>query len=215
MTAPDYPVQSPGSADLEDRVRHDADQIAETARRDLHDATDEVKKQAAALGDEVRHQARNAAESARNIAEEQKELLVEQVSGVSHALGKAADELEEEGQSGAGLARVIADSAERLTSTLRDNDLDGMLEKAQSFGRRQPVAFMGAAMLLGFAASRFVGASAARVSSREASAGSLDSTRSSSSIGSTPAVPAAPATSATPSSSSAVTRTEGGNDAGY
>ena len=213
MTAPDYPVQSATDTGLDDRVRRDTDKVSETARRDLHDVADEVKKQGTALGEEARHQVENAAESARNMAAEQKDLLVGQMDGVTNALGKAANELEQEGQSGAQFARMIADSAERLTSTLRENDLDSMLGKAQDFGRRQPVAFMGAAALLGFAASRFVGASASRASARSTSA-----TRPS--VPATPAAPS-PAGSSTIGSGSAVDSTSrtpqvgGGNDAGY
>ena len=57
---------------------------------------------------------------------------------------------------------MIADNAEKLSSLVRDNDVDQLLAIAQDFGRRQPVAFLGAAALLGFAASRFVTASAQR-----------------------------------------------------
>jgi hypothetical protein len=64
---------------------------------------------------------------------------------------------------------MIADNAEKLSAAIRDNDVDQLLGMAQDFGRRQPVAFMGAAALLGFAASRFVTASAKRRSDQAAS----------------------------------------------
>ena len=64
----------------------------------------------------------------------------------------------------------VADGAAKLTTTVRDNDVDQILSMAQDFGRKQPAAFMGAAALLGFAASRFLLASASRRSDRQVSA---------------------------------------------
>ena len=45
---------------------------------------------------------------------------------------------------------------------MRNRDVDDLIAMAEDFGRRQPVAFMGAAALAGFLASRFLLASAKR-----------------------------------------------------
>jgi len=45
---------------------------------------------------------------------------------------------------------------ERLSGTLRNKDLDGMVRDAESFARRQPLVFFGAAMAAGFLAVRFL-----------------------------------------------------------
>jgi hypothetical protein len=57
---------------------------------------------------------------------------------------------------------MIADNAERLSGAIRDKSVDQLIGMAQDFGRKQPAAFIGAAALLGFVASRFVMASASR-----------------------------------------------------
>jgi hypothetical protein len=88
--------------------------------------------------------------------------LAEQVGGVAEAIGKAASDLEQSNGPSAQYARMIADNAEKLSSVIRDNDVDQLLGMAQDFGRRQPALFVGAAALLGFAASRFVLASSKR-----------------------------------------------------
>lgn len=162
MSAPDFPSQSVTGTEAEDRIRHDAADLADTARHDLADAASQVKHEAAAIGEEARAQLEQATDKAKGMAEEQKQLLVDQLDGVSSSLGKVAGELEEKGEGTAQYVRMIADGADKLTSTVRDNNIDDIMAIAEDFGRKQPVAFMGAAALLGFVASRFMVASASR-----------------------------------------------------
>jgi hypothetical protein len=158
MSAPDYPNQPNASTGTES----DVGRIAETARADVADAVEEVKQNAAALGEEAKAQLEEATRKAKGMADEQKSLLVGQIGGVSDALNKVADELETKGDASGGYVRFIADGASNLTNAIKDNDVDDLIAMAQDFGRKQPVAFLGAAALLGFAASRFVLASASR-----------------------------------------------------
>jgi hypothetical protein len=81
---------------------------------------------------------------------------------------RVATDLEGQNASSASYARMIADGATKISSTVRDNDVDAIFSMAQDFGRKQPAAFIGAAALLGFAASRFLMASAKRESGRVA-----------------------------------------------
>lgn len=159
MSAPDHPVSNDLSPE---RIRADAASLADTAQTDLSHLGEEVKEQAAALGEEARSQLADATEKAKGLAGDQKALLAEQLGGVSGALQKVAGELESSGDAGGRYVRMIADGADKLTATVRDNDVDKIIGIAQDFGRKQPVAFMGAAALLGFVASRFVMASASR-----------------------------------------------------
>lgn len=161
MSAPDFPSQS-SSKDLEDRLRNDAADVETTARHDIKEVGDELKHEANALAREARDQVEQVTEKAKGLAEEQKQALVNQLDGVSTSLDKVAGELEGKGESSAHYVRMVADGASRLTSTVRDNSVDDILAIAEEFGRKQPAAFMGVAALLGFAASRFVGASASR-----------------------------------------------------
>lgn len=162
MSAPDnlYKNNAPGTPT--EPETGDETRLAETARTDLADLGEEVSQQAAALGEEAQAQVGELAEKAKGMAGEQKDLLASHLGGVSEALTKVAGELEGSNQAGGQYVRMVADGAERLTSTLRDNSVDDILAIAQDFGRKQPVAFLGLAALLGFAASRFVSASAHR-----------------------------------------------------
>lgn len=161
MSAPDNLYQS-NTAGTQSEPDTDEARLAETAKTDLKDLGDEVSQKAAALGEEAKAQVGELAEKAKGMAGEQKDLLASQISGVSEALQKVAGELETNSDTSAHYVRMMADGAQRLTSTLKDNSVDDILSIAQDFGRKQPVAFLGLAALLGFAASRFVAASASR-----------------------------------------------------
>jgi len=140
----------------------DTADLAETARQDLGDLGSELKEQVGTLKEEAAAQLEDVTAKAKSLASEQKDLLSEQVGGIVEAIEKVAGELEGNDASSAGYARMVADGAKKLSSTIKDNDVDSILHMAQDFGREKPVAFMGAAALLGFAASRFVLASASR-----------------------------------------------------
>jgi hypothetical protein len=160
MSAPDNLYQSNSGTIQPDSG--DDTPLTETAKTDLADLGAEVSQQAAALGEEAKAQVDELAEKAKGMAGEQKDLLAKQLGGVSDALQKVAGELETNSETSAHYVRMVADGAQRLTGTLRDNSVDDILGIAQDFGRKQPAAFLGLAALLGFAASRFVSASAQR-----------------------------------------------------
>jgi ElaB/YqjD/DUF883 family membrane-anchored ribosome-binding protein len=122
----------------------------------------EAKAQGALLAEQAKTQLSQATDKARDMANDEKQLLAAQVGGVADAMGKVADELETSNGASSQYARMIADNAERLSTTIRDKSIDDLLGMAQDFGRKQPAAFVGAAALLGFVASRFVMASAKR-----------------------------------------------------
>jgi hypothetical protein len=143
-------------------LKTDAGAIAGEAKSVLGQVSDEAGAQISQLADQAKAQVSVATEKVKGVAAEQKDLLAAQVGGVADAMQRVAADLEASGGASAPYARMIADNAEQLSSTIRDNDVDQIMTKAQDFGRRQPVAFMGAAALLGFAASRFLLASANR-----------------------------------------------------
>ena len=54
------------------------------------------------------------------------------------------------------MAEWAADGLERVSSTLRTKDLNGMVRELESFARSQPVAFFVCAAAAGFLATRFL-----------------------------------------------------------
>ena len=154
--------------DAEQALRADAKAVLDTAKGEFDKIAEEATGQASDLVDQAKAQIADVTEKAKGLAAEQKDLLAGQIGGVADAMERVAKDLEGSNASSASYARMIADGASRISATVRDNDVEAILSMAQDFGRKQPAAFIGAAALLGFAASRFLLASAEREEQRVA-----------------------------------------------
>ena len=161
-SGPQSETSSVGTAVGHDALKRDARAVVDEAQNVAADVTSEASAQIEQLTGQAKEQLAQATDRVRGIASEQKDLLAAQVGGVADAMERVASDLESNNGASARYARMIADNAERLSSSIRDNSVDQLVGMAQDFGRRQPAAFIGAAALLGFAASRFLMASASR-----------------------------------------------------
>jgi uncharacterized phage infection (PIP) family protein YhgE len=121
---------------------------------------------------EVKEQASNVAESARDLAsqtgekllnsmEEQKAAGADFVSGVAGAIRRAANEFDKDVPQAAQYIRLAADQIGTVSDAFRRRDLNQLVADVQGFARRQPTAFLGAAVLAGFTAVRFLKTSTA------------------------------------------------------
>lgn len=93
---------------------------------------------------------------AQSLAERQKSLGAEQIDGVARAVHSAAREFEAEMPM---VARTVHDAAVRLdgaAESLRNQSAGEVLAGIERFAREQPALMFGAAILVGFAASRFL-----------------------------------------------------------
>ena len=127
-----------------------------------NDAVDKVKKSAADAADSLKTGAQNvaqkAATEASRYADQAKGAAADEVKGVASALRTAADEM----RSGSPQERTISQIAEGLadvSDSMRDKDLGEMVGAVSDFARHNPLAFLGGAVLIGFAATRFAKAS--------------------------------------------------------
>ena len=163
-TGPDANADQVGKPTVPDGETLKAD--ANALRREVEDVagkvTAEAKDQVGQLADQAKAEVDKATQKVKGIAAEQKDFLAAQIGGVADAMERVAADLEASNGSSAHYARIIADNAEKLSDTVRDKDVEQILGMAEDFGRRQPAAFIGAAALLGFAASRFLLASRKR-----------------------------------------------------
>lgn len=159
---PDRTEESP-DRDLSSRIQADGSALAEGAKRDMDNVSRQAAADARALKREAGEQVAAATEKAKSFAGEQKDFLAGQIDGISNAVSMVASELDQSDQK--VVARYARDIASGLSSAARhvqDNDVDQLMAKGQNFGRQQPLAFLGAAALAGFLASRFAMASAQR-----------------------------------------------------
>jgi ElaB/YqjD/DUF883 family membrane-anchored ribosome-binding protein len=149
----------------QDQLSSDANDLADTAKQTLAAVKDEAAEQFDNIKAEAQDQLATATDKAKSFAGEQKDAAGEQLGSVASAISKVADELQDQPVV-AGYAHDLADGIQRVSDTVKTRNVDELLAMAEDFGRSQPVAFLGAAALAGFVASRFVLSSANRRTSR-------------------------------------------------
>ena len=122
-----------------------------------------------------------ASQNVQDVKQTAKQQIAQQKDGAADTLGSFAGALrkaahESDGGGAAGMADWAADGLERVSATLRSNDLNGMVRQVESFARSQPVAFFFAAAAAGFLATRFVKAGVQSETAATSAAGALDKT---------------------------------------
>ena len=108
----------------------------------------------------------NVKEQARNFAEQQKEAGAEQIGNMAGAIHDAAHELEGQMPKAASYVHDAASRLESAAESLRERNIDEIVQNLGSFARSQPAAFFGGAVLAGFALSRFLKSSSTSQTSR-------------------------------------------------
>ena len=100
---------------------------------------------------------------ARSLADQQKQAAVGRVEGIAHALRTASDELRDQGQPMvAEYSRYAAEGLESMARSLDRREVGDFVDGIEQFARERPVAFLGGAMVAGFALARFMKSSSAR-----------------------------------------------------
>lgn len=131
------------------------------------DATATAREHVERAGEELRARAGHAVDTAKEsiVAESTvaKDTTASELSRTARALHRAAGDL---GTDGSGRSHVpqsllneAANGLDELARSLQGKSVGEMVGDLSAFGRRNPVAFMGAAALAGFALGRFARAS--------------------------------------------------------
>jgi hypothetical protein len=132
-----------------------ASSMAGSATQVVREAASEVSEQATTVADSAKDLASKASETLLNSVEEQKAAGADFVSGMAGALRRAANEFGEVPQA-AQYIRLAANQIDTVSDAFRKRDLNQLVSDVQGFARRQPTAFLGIAVLAGFAAVRFL-----------------------------------------------------------
>jgi hypothetical protein len=136
-----------------DAFRNESPPPLGTSRGAAEDVQQVTREQAGALWNDAK-------ETARAKLGDQQRSAASGLSDFAGALRKAAHEVGRDKEASAGhYAELAADGLERVAGTLRSKELNAMVHDVESFARRQPVAFIGAAIAVGFLAVRFLKAS--------------------------------------------------------
>jgi hypothetical protein len=146
----DEPQSQPGPRD----EKGGFDQLGDRAREAgaaVKDMAQDASTRGAALAGEVAGSVKDQVLSA---AEEGKDGIAGRLEDMAGAVHRSGEELEGQQDWLAQLVERGADELGNLASTVRSNDLRGLIGKLQDMARRQPVLFVGAAMAAGFASAR-------------------------------------------------------------
>jgi ElaB/YqjD/DUF883 family membrane-anchored ribosome-binding protein len=119
--------------------------------------TEGAKQQVQEKAQEAQRQARSRV---REQVDQRSTQAGEQLRSSAQALRETSERLRDQGQDApAQAARRMAEQAERVGGYLRESDADRILNDAEDFGRRRPLAVVGIGLFVGFAASRLLKAS--------------------------------------------------------
>jgi hypothetical protein len=125
--------------------------------------TDRARRKAGEMMHQAEESARDMGERARSAVDQQKDAAAGRIEGVAHALRSASDDLEHRGQPMvAEYSRQVAEGLESMANWVSRRNIDDMVGGIEDFARQRPVAFMGGAMVAGFALARFMKSSSAR-----------------------------------------------------
>jgi hypothetical protein len=135
-------------------------------------AADAVKTQAGNLTEQAKDVASDAGEKLRATVTEQKAAGADYVGNVANIIRRTAYEFDSDIPQAGHYIRKAAAQLENVSDAMRNRDMSEIVGNVQDFARKQPTAFFGAAVLLGFAAVRFMksgtanGSSAAKITTQ-------------------------------------------------
>ena len=119
-------------------------------------AADAVKNQAGNLTEQAKEVASDAGEKLRATVTEQKAAGADYVGNVANIIRRTAYEFDGDIPQAGHYIRKAATQLENVSDAMRNRDMSEIVGSVQDFARKQPTAFFGAAVLLGFAAVRFL-----------------------------------------------------------
>jgi len=119
-------------------------------------ATDAVKTQAGNLKEQAKEVASDAGDKLLASVSEQKAAGADYVGNVASIIRRTAYEFDSDIPQAGHYIRKAAAQLENVSDAMRNRDMSEIVGNVQNFARKQPTAFFGAAVLLGFAAVRFL-----------------------------------------------------------
>jgi hypothetical protein len=120
------------------------------------DVTKLAKENAAQIGDAARDLARNAKDKLGDAATQRKSIGANYIGSLAQATGQAAHAFDNDLPTAAHYIRQASEQIQGVADTVRDRDVRELVGEVQDFARKQPTLFFGGAVILGFAALRFL-----------------------------------------------------------
>ena len=137
-------------------IRTSSGDFTKQARDLAGDAAAAIKSQADNLTDTAKGFVSDAGEKLRDGVNDQKALGADYVQGVAGMIRRSASEFDNDLPQASHYIRKAASQLEGVSDAMRNHDMSEIVGSVQDFARKQPTAFFSAAVLVGFAAVRFV-----------------------------------------------------------
>ena len=157
-TSPMRPQSNGPAASAQDVVGKARDfgrEIKGQATELTKNAGEVVKTQAANLAESAKDVAVDAGERLRTSVRDQKAAAADYVGNVANIVRRTAYEFDADIPQAGHYIRKAAGQLDNVSQAMRNRDLSEIVGNVQDFARKQPTAFFGAAVLIGFAAVRF------------------------------------------------------------
>jgi gas vesicle protein len=119
-------------------------------------ATETVKSQAGNLTEQAKEVASDAGEKLLTAVSDQKAAGADYVGNVANIIRRTAYEFDTDMPQAGHYIRKAAAQIENVSEAMRNKNMSEIVGNVQDFARKQPTAFFGAAVLVGFAAVRFL-----------------------------------------------------------
>ena len=137
-----------------------AKDVALDVKAQAADLTDGVtraaKENISQLGDAAMDFANSAKGKVEEAAAQRKSLGADYIGSIAQATGRAANEFDAELPQAAHYIRQASEQIQGVADTVRHKDVRELVGEVQEFAKRQPTLFFGGAVVLGFAALRFL-----------------------------------------------------------
>ena len=128
---------------MKDKRDGDGDQEKQDSSRDMTEKADELLDAAKKRG--------------RGLLDHQKNAAGEELSSVAEVMKDAARKFEEKEEGGVGAyVQKAADYVEKISSTLKDRNLEELILDAEGRLKQRPAVFLGVTAAVGFAIGRFL-----------------------------------------------------------
>lgn len=137
---------------------------ASSARSVRDDATEAARRSASAAADAARDLREEGRRAANEVAQQAGELgrqyleeAARQLAGFANALDAAADRLRDQNQNEVAMRTAqVADGLDEFAQKVSRQDLGSLLDTATGWAKENPAGFIGGAVAVGFALSRFL-----------------------------------------------------------
>jgi len=120
------------------------------------DATQLAKEQAGKLGAAAEQIASGAAAQVQDTVQQQRSAGADFIGSIAAATERAASEFDTAMPQAAQYMRQASEQIQSVADVVRERDVKELVGEVENFARRQPTLFFGGAMVLGFAALRFL-----------------------------------------------------------